>query len=239
MGLVIAGQQFYIITSPQDVTAVYNNKKTLTFDEYIQDMMRSMGTSEDGLEKLWKVQSHLHKNLAHAGEDYYRMQFLPGAQFEAFWPQSLQRIDQVLSNEELFMGKPEVQEQSLQDLCRKTLLGPVLTSIFGDAILDTDPQLIDTMVAFDDVSWKINYKIPLPFSRDVHRAKNSLIASFEKYLKYPAEKRSDASWLVKTLGAEMRRAGINVRDMAANNVSVAWTYALISVAVHVITLTSC
>ena len=50
LGMVIAGEQFYIITSPEDVTTVYNNKKGLTFDEYVQDMLRNLGCSPAGVE---------------------------------------------------------------------------------------------------------------------------------------------------------------------------------------------
>ena len=71
---------------------------------------------------------------------------------------------------------------------------------------------------------KSTNKIPFPFSRDAHTAKDSLIASFEGYLKLPKEKRSDASWLVQNLEAEMRRAGIIERDIAAFELSVVWTY---------------
>ena len=223
LGMVIAGEQFYIITSPQDVTTVYNNKKGLTFDEYIRDMLRSLGSSADGVEKMWTVQDHLHKNLAHAGEDFYRTQLLPGPRFEDFWPQTLTHLEQAL-NSPVLLGQRGAQEQSLTDLCRKVLLGPVATAFFGSALLKHDPSIIEKFLAFDDTAWKINYKIPLPFSRDAHTTKDNLIASFHSYLKLPKEQRSDASWLVQKLESEMRQAGIMERDMATFAISVMWTY---------------
>ena len=63
LGMVIAGEQFYMINSPEDVTAFYNNKKSLSFDEYVQDVLISMGCSADGVEKMNKIQPHLKKNL--------------------------------------------------------------------------------------------------------------------------------------------------------------------------------
>lgn len=74
----------YVLTSPQDVTDIYSNTKTLTFYEYVQDVMRSMGVSENGIEKLWQTTTdsqspkRVKKSLAEAGEDHYREQFLPG-----------------------------------------------------------------------------------------------------------------------------------------------------------------
>lgn len=41
--IVVAGQKLCVITSSQDVHAVYKNSSTLTFDDYIRDMMLSFG----------------------------------------------------------------------------------------------------------------------------------------------------------------------------------------------------
>ena len=46
--------------------------------------MKSIGVSDDGITKLWSTPDKsdnpggLHKALAHAAEDYYREQLLPG-----------------------------------------------------------------------------------------------------------------------------------------------------------------
>jgi hypothetical protein len=222
LGMVIAGEQFYIINSPEDVTAMYNNKKTLTFDEYVKDVLVSMGCSPDGIDKMWKVQAHLHKSLTHAGEDFYRLQFMPGQNFNLLWPEVFKRIDQRLDYERILSGKQE-QNHSLWGLCHSVLLGPTLASIFGDAVLETDPSIIDVMVLFDDLSWKINYKIPLPFSKDTHEAKNKMINFFQVYGRLPTDNKTDASWFAKSLENEMKKAGLSERDIAVFNVSVSWT----------------
>lgn len=65
------------------MTDIYRNTKTLAFDEYVQDVMKSIGVSDDGMAKLWKTpgedgaSERLQKSLAHAGGDFYRDQFLP------------------------------------------------------------------------------------------------------------------------------------------------------------------
>ena len=175
------------------------------------------------VEEMWRIQDHLHKALIHAGEDFYRTQLLPGPRFESFWPDTLSRLDPVLTPDRYLKGAARSQRLSLLDLCKDVLLGPVLAAFFGNALLEHHPDIINTFLAFDDVGWKINYKIPQPFSKDTHLAKDSLIAAVVDYLKLAKDKRSDACWLVQTLEAEMRQAGMPDRDIAALEVSVIWT----------------
>ncbi len=103
------GQRLYIVTSPQDVSAVYRNTATLTFDKFVYDIMLSVGTSEDAVRKMWNVpgetgsvksnnksQNGLHKALAHAGEDFYRQQLQPGELLDELWPKVQNLIDNSL-----------------------------------------------------------------------------------------------------------------------------------------------
>ena len=225
-GITVAGEQFYIITSPQDISDIYSDTKTLTFDEHIRDMVRLIGSSPDGVEKMSTVSDHLHKNLAHAGEDFYRQQFLPGNKLKHFWPEISRLISTQLERKRIFSGEQRARDISLLGWCRDALFGPTLTALFGDALLGVAPNILSELVTFDNQSWKMIYQLPYFLSKEMHTARLSITDSFEAYLKLPKERRSGASWLVQKLETEMRQAGIHEHDMAAFNLSVAWTYGI-------------
>lgn len=77
------------------MTDIHRNSKTLTFDQYGKDVMQSIGVSGGGIASLWKTPDKdegpdcLHKALAHAGDDYYRKQWLPGNHLDVLWSESL------------------------------------------------------------------------------------------------------------------------------------------------------
>ena len=73
---------------------IYSNTASLTFDDYVKDMMLSLGVSESGVDALWrssrpsegaidgKETSYSNKPLIHLAEDFYRLQLYPGQHFE-------------------------------------------------------------------------------------------------------------------------------------------------------------
>lgn len=47
----LAGQITYIVTSPQEITNVYKNTATLSFEEFIRPMVMAFGASRGAVEK--------------------------------------------------------------------------------------------------------------------------------------------------------------------------------------------
>ncbi|KAL8655778.1 MAG: hypothetical protein Q9210_000666 [Variospora velana] len=230
---MVAGQLLYVVTSPQDVTDIYKNTKTLTFDEYIRDVMKSIGVSDDGITKLWSTPdksddlSGLHKALAHAGEDYYREQLLPGDRLDVLWPRVLGLIDSAIQWDQLprtpsATTMDGVKTVGLLEWNRKVLLESVVTAFFGPQLLQIDPQLLLHFAAFDEDSWKLTYKYPRMISKDMYHAKDQLVAAVETWLNLPRDKRLDGAWLIQKLEMETSKVEMSTKDLAAMITSLAW-----------------
>ncbi|KAI4256319.1 MAG: hypothetical protein L6R42_006294, partial [Xanthoria sp. 1 TBL-2021] len=230
---MVAGQLLYIVTSPQDVTDIYKNTKTLTFDEYIQDVMKSIGVSDDGITKLWSTPDKsdnlggLHKALPHAGEDYYREQLLPGDRLDVLWQRVLGLIDSAIQWDQLprtpsATTMDGVKTVSLLEWNRMVLLESVISAFFGPQLLQIDPQLLQHFAAFDEESWKLTYKYPRMISKDMYHAKDQLVAAVETWLNLPRDKRPDGAWLIQKLEMETSKLEMSTKDLAAMITSLVW-----------------
>ncbi|KAL8965513.1 MAG: hypothetical protein Q9183_003814 [Haloplaca sp. 2 TL-2023] len=230
---MVAGQLLYVVTSPQDVTDVYKNTRTLTFDEYAQDVMKSIGVSDDGITKLWSTpeksdnRGGLHKALAHAGEDYYREQFLPGNRIDVLWPRVLGLIDSAMQWDQLpqtpgAISTDGVKTVSLLEWKSKVLLESVITAFFGPQLLQIDPQLLLHFAAYDEESWKLTYKYPRMMSKNMYHAKDQLVAAVETWLNLPRDKRPDGAWFIQKLETESSKLEMGIKDLAAMITSLAW-----------------
>jgi hypothetical protein len=253
-GLTVAGQQLYIVTSPPDVSAVYRNNTTLTFDQFVRDIMFSIGASEDAIRKMWeapggsqnagaddKTQSRLHKALAHAGEDFYRQQLQPGDQLDELWPRIQNLIDESLlwdniTGDGIISKDNDTKKVSLLKWSGAVLLSSVTRAIFGERLLQLEPELLEYFTIFDDNTWKLTYKLPRPFAKDMFSARDKIVATFEQYFALPEMERADATWLVHTLAREMKHLQLEQKDMAALFAMPFWVY--VARSIHYFTLNS-
>ncbi len=231
--ITVMGQRLYAVTSPQDISIIYRNTTTLGFDEFVRDTMLSLGASQDGVRKMYESPRYensdtsgkgninrLHKILAHAGEDYYRQQLLPGNLLDQLWENIESRIFQALSWE----GFPKqcttstgegTKTLSLQSWCRETLIRSVSAAVFGDRLIQLEPRLVDIFKTFDDNSWKLTYKLPRSLAKEVHVAKDKIVVTFVDYFATPRDQRAGETWLVRTLETEMRKIEVSDHDIAA------------------------
>ncbi|KAL8704585.1 MAG: hypothetical protein Q9201_002277 [Fulgogasparrea decipioides] len=237
--ITVAGERIYIITSPQDVSATYKNTTSLTFDDYIRDMMYQFGGSDDAVQKMWQKPSKdeertkllspnpLHKNLAMLGEDLYRQQLHPGAKFEDLQSQFMPNIHKTLSYEKMsnkiiLASTSGDKTVSLLGWVREVLLDSATRSFFGDRLLEIEPNLFQSFFDFDDNSWKLTYHLPRVFAREMYSAKQTATDALSKYFHLPEKERPGAAWLVRTLESEMRHLGIGESDIASFLMMIYW-----------------
>ena len=237
-GVTIAGQVLYVVVSPQEVGEIYRNDKTLTFFEYVQDVMRSIGVSEGGIQKSWSLRPALspgkseRKSLAVIGADFYREQLLPGQRLDALWPRVLASIDESIKWDNVVdshmtqsrapSGEKETINISLMEWTREVLLKAVIEGLFGGKMLQLEPRLPEYFIRFDEDSWKLIYKFPKFFARDMYSAKENMIGSVEAYLNLPKEIRSGQAWLINRYEEETAELEIDKHDLAAMIMSLLW-----------------
>ena len=229
--ITVAGARLYIITAPQDATEIYRNVKTLTFDEYVRDVMKSIGVSNDGISKLWKPPGENrsdgpHKALAHAAEGYYREQLLPGHQLDILWRRIMDEISSSISWDSLpgptLNSVEGLKSVSLLEWTSDVLLKSVIDGFFGDKLLQMDRQLLQNFATFDKESWKLTYKLPRGMAKEMYDALDRMVRSVEAYLRLPKDERPEATWLIKKMETETARMDIDVQDFAAMLTSLVW-----------------
>ncbi len=99
-------------------------------------------------------------------------------------------------------------------------------AIFGERLLEIEPNLLEYFVRFDDNSWQLTYKLPHAFAKEMHSGKDKIIATFQQYFALPKKDRADATWIVHTLEREMRHLGLEEKDISSLFVMPFWVYVI-------------
>ena len=237
--LIIAGAEIYVITAAEDVAAVNRNAAELTFDAYIKDMMQHFGATATAINKMWqhpnpksvddrdKFPNPTMKPMAHQAEVIIRHQLHPGPRLNDLQDIFLQSIyDSAtwsnIKDEVTLTAFVDTRTVSLVGWSRDALLAGATKAFFGESLLRREPDLLESFFTFDDLSWKLSYKIPAPWSNDMHRVRKEAQDAFTRYFESSSESRADACWLVKTLESEMRGSGIGSADIAAYLTMIYW-----------------
>lgn len=247
--MTLAGEQFYIITSAEDVAAIYKNVESFTFDIFVRDIMVAFGASAIAIDKMWSfppdeknshgfvasVPNPSNKCLAQLTREFHRQQLHPGDQQRELSDKFLFYINgslvwEVISAETVVRADNDNDENknstitrlSLKKWCSDVLLQAATKAFFGESLLNLQPDLLDNFVDFDDNSWMLMYRFPRFLAQSMYRAKDAAIDGLEKYFRTPTHCRTDAAWFVRTLEREQRQLGIGDRDIATLILMVYW-----------------
>ncbi|KAL9057243.1 MAG: hypothetical protein Q9162_002447 [Coniocarpon cinnabarinum] len=244
--LVIAGERLHVATNASDVATI-TKSPDFTFDSYMRDIMLDFSFTKPALDRMWerpgtddkpkreaegRFPNIGRKPLAKLAEDIIRRQLLPGSMFESIQEDVLRRFLDVVSWERIrddavLSSSPGEKTVSLKKWTQTCLIGPATEAFFGTALLRVAPDLLDHFCEFDEKSWKLTYKVPTVFSKDMHAARRQAHESLIRYFELPREERDDAAWVIKTIEDEMRALGIGSEDIAANLSMFYWVYVFI------------
>jgi len=221
------------------MSTVFKNTAQLTFDEYVQNISIRIGMSPSSLHNLWKAPSEEHlarvnafpnpskKNVAHLGEIILKTQLHPGEQAEQLWGSVLENMHIRLSWKHLEespailpTGKGIVL--SLRKLLFSTLVESSTTSFFGQELLSIEPKLLDYFETFDESSWKLSYRVPKSWAKDMLTAKTQVSTALQKYASISADAKSDACWMIRTLESELHDAGLHSHDIGLQLLLLYW-----------------
>lgn len=239
--LMLAGQRMYILQSVPDITAALRNNSTLTTHEHILDMMTRFGTTVSGLEAMQKPPSpsmldsptlqpnRLHRPLAVLCEAFMKKQLNPGRYLDGIQSSYLSILHQRLCWERMspkaVLASTDTRRTiSLLEWTRRSLVEAGTVAIFGSSLLKIDPLFVNHFFEFEDMIWKLLYRIPRPWSNDMLAAKDRMHRAMIAYLSQPKEQRADCCWLVSTLETEMKIRNITDHDIARNLMLVHWLY---------------
>lgn len=236
-----------ILTHPQEVADAYKIPM-LYHDAFVQGFFNQLGVSPIGMRKMFQDprsfaaegkptsmlqnENPLYKCFTHYQSDLYKGQLHPGEQFDVLQRKIARNINDLLQWDDLPFGHgaastttrilPHERIMSLSEWCRGVIVKATTRAIFGDALLDIDPNFFQYFYDFDDESWKLLYQLPHFLSKDAHTVKDKILDVLVEFLRLPLEMREDACWMIKMLENEQRDIGIGERDIAAMLMVVFW-----------------
>lgn len=228
----LAGEVIYVVTNPSDVTAAYRNNSTLSMDVFLQDLMEGFGISPVGRKLVYEspttdgsgigaliADNPKRKKLAHLLVDWFRQQLHPGPSLTDMGQVVMSYMEKstrwaAMDDPRYVLATPshDTKEISLAKWCESVIVSAAVRSFFGDALMDSNPDLLDYFMAFDIVSWKLLYRYPHILCKDMHAAKDHLVGALKKYFRLPLESRPGANWLVRMMETEIQNLGVDKDD---------------------------
>ena len=242
--ITVVGEELYIVTSPEDVSAVYKKSQALSFDPFINNVTMAFGATRANADKMLETplrsiegglgtntsdNSSRSKSFMEQSHDNYKLQLHPGHKLDELQAAFLDRIDSALQFHNIspkitrFSPSPHTKGVSLFDWTSEVLLDTATRAFFGNILLDdVQPDLLDSFFIFDDESWKLNYQYPRFAAKQMHAAKDKSIAAFERYFSLSRSSRPGAAWIITTLEDDMRALGMDTQQIASMIFLVYW-----------------
>lgn len=214
--LTIMGDEFYIVTSPDDILAIYRDTSNLEFDPIVRDIMSDFGVNPPTLDKMFDHRFDSNKCWMDICHDDFRSQMHPGARLKALEATFLNNIDRCLNWQQtrssgraaVLSSTSEVTTISVWKWCGNVLVDSATRAFFGDSLYRLAPNMLEDFFTFDEEGWKLNYKYPKFAARKMYDAKKKGEVTFAEYLALPKEERQDASWIVERMEEGMKDLGI-------------------------------
>lgn len=224
----MAGQKIYVVTLPEDISAVYKNPQSLTFDGYVKDMYAGFGMSSTGIEKMFapvegSFQTDKNTGLtvqkhAHFGTGVQREQLHPGQHLENLVSVFLTHIKLQMnwgniSTSVVVQSSSEKKVVLLRNWVADVLGRATVEAFFGKDLLESESTLLDDFHAFDANSWMLLYQYPRMFAKPMYEALDKGADTFTRYFELPSEQRQ-ACHYIRTVEVKQRKAGMTSRDIA-------------------------
>lgn len=173
------------------------------------------------------------KHFIDRAHDYYKLQLHPGEKLDIVQEPFLGSIEESLqwqniSGKYVLETTHDTKTVSIYGWCSEVLLLATTKAFFGDSILQIEPNILQGIHDFDNANWKLLYKIPRFWAKDMWEAKDLVHGALLKYFKLPLGQRSDGAWVVQTLESEMRDMGVDDQQIASILMMTYWVYASVS-----------
>lgn len=227
--LTAFGKTFYVVTQCEHSAEVYRNTKTLSFEEFVQGLMRVNGNNEEVITAVYSAlptdktgfPNHHGESLGVLAQRMHAHQLHPGNNLIALQKQVQAWINQHLSLSGLTLhGSPVVDDSEnievpLYRWCSDMFIRLGQDVYFGKTLADINPELPSAFLAFDELIWKMLYQYPSFMCADMTTPRTQVIASLGKYFQVPQSRRSgNTAWLINAMEDEMRAIGVHGDELA-------------------------
>ncbi|KAJ0120683.1 cytochrome P450 [Diaporthe amygdali] len=232
--LTVAGQKWYVLTKPEDVTSTYRiDSGSLSYDIFAVEVMGMVGITAEGIRKAFQTQ-HVspdgttivrYKHLVRLCKEYQLEQLTPGPGLNRLVGPAMNLLKRRLNHDSVVDrgaawyadDMPTVKggvHVSLYQWISDVFIEMGTTAYFGNLLLQIDPSLTRTFMIFESISWQAMYQYPRFLCGDMMRAKEKLQNAMAEYFASPKHTRADASWFILKIEEEMDRLNISSADSA-------------------------
>ncbi|KAL8810967.1 MAG: hypothetical protein Q9223_007631, partial [Gallowayella weberi] len=225
--ITIAGKRLYVVTLPQHVAEVYRSASSLSHNPSVRNLHESFGMSPVGVEKMWEVpmahENHVspagRKRLMDRSRDFHRLQLFPGRQLDDLNAGFITRIEHgttwnSIPQPCILSSTADEMVVSLYKWCGYVLVDAASRGFYGDALVDTSPQIVRDFLELDKQSWMLFYQYPSFLAKAMTAPRERITQAFDRYIALHSEKKKDAAPYTKALAAEQTDAGVSTRDGA-------------------------
>ncbi|GJN80327.1 hypothetical protein PLIIFM63780_003853 [Purpureocillium lilacinum] len=235
--LTLAGSKLYVITRSKDVAEAYRNTHTLSFNEFVQAMMRACGNTEFCVKAMYNplptdkdgFPNPHGKPLATLARQMHIHQLYPGDRLDFLENSFLEWFDYRMHLDRLHEACPYAIRSTNRDIvlplmewCSDFFTKAGQRAYFGDALSGIDPKLTKTFIIFDELSWQVLYQYPDFLAGEMKGARDAIQKALKKYIQMPQSQRSGDAWFTKAMENEMRALGISEDDIATMLVTIYW-----------------
>lgn len=237
--MTLAGSKIYVITKPKDVAEAYRNTETLSFNEFVQAVMRACGNTESCVQAMYAPLptdkggfANPHgKPLATLARQMHIHQLYPGDGLNFLENSFLEWFDVRMNMEKLRGVCPYAIRSTdvdivlpLMEWCSDFFTGAGQRAYFGYELGEIDATLTKAFVIFDELSWQVLYQYPDFLAGEMKRSRDTIQCALKKYIQLPQSQRSGEAWFTKAMENEMRALSISEDDIATMLLAIYWAY---------------
>ncbi|KAK8043804.1 cytochrome p450 [Apiospora phragmitis] len=227
----------YVITKAEDVGQVYRNTETLSYEIFVQSMMRILGNSEPSIKAMFTplpkdkegFPNPHGKPLGVLFRQMHIHQLFPGEKLTSLEHRFYEFFDKHLRLDTLTETCPYASRATpasitlpLVQWCSDYFIKGGQAAYFGRRLAEIDPSLTDAFLEFDELSYQVIYQYPTFLARKMQASRRRVLAGLKKYLQLPQEQREDDAWFVKAMESEMRALNMSDDDMAIATMTIYW-----------------
>ncbi|KAL8769674.1 MAG: hypothetical protein Q9209_004471 [Squamulea sp. 1 TL-2023] len=232
--LTVGGHELYILLSPNDVSAIYRNNTTLSWDAMLDELLIAFGVNAAVIPNMWARPEESRESLRnpdltpglsaiHSTLELYKKQLLPGPKLDTLSDTLLGKISNLmpLYDGSFGQGSP-TGVVSLKDFCASVMVDSLTRTLFGEHIRYLEPSIMQCLLAFNDDAWMLVFNCPQSANSKLNVARNKILKGFVNYLDSPENVRLGKSWLIDEVIKMLSDVEINNEDRAALFLMIYW-----------------
>ena len=200
-----------MLTKASDVAEAYRHIKALSFNVFVQEILKTAGNSPFWVETMYRpLPAHKagfpnpnSKPLATLARDMHLQQLYPGKYLDKLgqhfdkWFDRHLHVDTILRN----CAYARASEDNsivvpLMVWCSDTFTRAGQEAYFGPLLERIDAEITWKFLEFDELSYQIQFQYPKWLSTKMRKAKEALVKDLMVYFDTPQGQRHGDAWFV-------------------------------------------